>query len=119
MSDTHLIPQPSVDLGPLPLVTLSLLPWPVLSLKQILLSTEEDSGAGPPRDGDGVPGGGAPGPTHTQEVEEKLLSLEVVIKQLEELEEDFCRLRPLLSQLGEILSPNLAAPERSAQTGPS
>lgn len=91
----------------------------VLSLKQILLSTEEDSGAGPPRDGDGVPGGGAPGPTHTQEVEEKLLSLEVVIKQLEELEEDFCRLRPLLSQLGEILSPNLAAPERSAQTGPS
>lgn len=91
----------------------------VLSLKQILLSTEEDSGAGPPRDGDGVPGGGAPGPTHTQEVEEKLLSLEVVIKQLEELEEDFCRLRPLLSQLGEILAPNLAAPERSAQTGPS
>uniref|UniRef100_A0A0G2K446 Rho guanine nucleotide exchange factor 1 n=1 Tax=Rattus norvegicus TaxID=10116 RepID=A0A0G2K446_RAT len=55
----------------------------VLSLKQILLSTEEDSGAGPPRDGDGVPGGGAPGPTHTQEVEENLLSLEVVIKQLE------------------------------------
>lgn len=89
----------------------------VLSLKQILLSTEEDSGAGPPRDGDGVPGGGAPGPTHTQEVEENLLSLEVVIKQLEELEEEFCRLRPLLSQLGEILSPNLAAPERSAQTG--
>ncbi|EDM08058.1 rCG53872, isoform CRA_a [Rattus norvegicus] len=89
----------------------------VLSLKQILLSTEEDSGAGPPRDGDGVPGGGAPGPTHTQEVEENLLSLEVVIKQLEELEEEFCRLRPFLSQLGEILSPNLAAPERSAQTG--
>lgn len=83
MSDIHLIPQLSVDFGPLPLVTLSLLPWPVLSLKQILLSTEEDSGAGPPRDGDGVPGGGAPGPTHTQEVEENLLSLEVVIKQLE------------------------------------
>lgn len=89
----------------------------VLSLKQILLSTEEDSGAGPPRNGDGVPGGGAPGPTHTQEVEENLLSLEVVIRQLEELEEEFCRLRPLLSQLGGTLSPNLTAPERSAQTG--
>ncbi|XP_021021853.1 rho guanine nucleotide exchange factor 1 isoform X4 [Mus caroli] len=89
----------------------------VLSLKQILLSTEEDSGAGPPRDGDGVPGGGAPGPAHTQEVEENLLSLEVTIRQLEELEEEFCRLRPLLSQLGGTLSPNLAAPERSAQTG--
>lgn len=91
----------------------------VLSLKQILLSTEEDSGAGPPRDGDGVPGGGAPGLTHTQEVEENLLSLEVVIRQLEELEEEFCRLRPLLSQLGGTLSPNLAVPERSAQTAAS
>uniref|UniRef100_A0A8C6GTV0 Rho guanine nucleotide exchange factor 1 n=1 Tax=Mus spicilegus TaxID=10103 RepID=A0A8C6GTV0_MUSSI len=89
----------------------------VLSLKQILLSTEEDSGAGPPRDVDGVPGGGAPGPVHTQEIEENLLSLEVAIRQLEELEEEFCRLRPLLSQLGGTLSPNLAAPERSAQTG--
>lgn len=89
----------------------------VLSLKQILLSTEEDSGAGPPRDGDGVPGGRAPGPVHTQEIEENLLSLEVAIRQLEELEEEFCRLRPLLSQLGGTLSPNLAAPERSAQTG--
>lgn len=36
---------------------------------------------------------------------------------LQELEEEFCRLRPLLSQLGGTLSPNLAAPERSAQTG--
>lgn len=98
-------------------MTLFLLPCPVLSLKQILLSTEEDSGAGPPRDGDGVPGGGAPSPAHTQEIEENLLSLEVAIRQLEELEEEFCRLRPLLSQLGGTLSPNLAAPERSAQTG--
>lgn len=90
----------------------------VLSLKQILLRTEEDSGAGAPRDGDGVPGGGgAPGPEHTQEIEENLLSLEVAIRQLEELEEEFCRLRPLLSQLGGTLSPNLAAPERSPQTG--
>lgn len=64
-------------------MTLFLLPWPVLSLKQILLSTEEDSGAGPPRDGDGVPGGRAPGPVHTQEIEENLLSLEVAIRQLE------------------------------------
>ncbi|XP_034362517.1 rho guanine nucleotide exchange factor 1 isoform X3 [Arvicanthis niloticus] len=90
----------------------------VLSLKQILLSTEEDSGAGAPRDGDRVPGGGgAPGPEHTQEIEENLLSLEVTIRQLEEVEEEFCRLRPLLSQLGGTLSPNLAAPERSPQTG--
>lgn len=65
------------------LLTPSLLPWPVLSLKQLLLRTEEDSGAGPPRDGDGVPGGGPPGPAHTQEIEENLLSLEVAIRQLE------------------------------------
>lgn len=64
-------------------MTLFLLPWPVLSLKQILLSTEEDSGAGPPSNGDGVPGGGAPSPAHTQEIEENLLSLEVAIRQLE------------------------------------
>ncbi|PNI95380.1 ARHGEF1 isoform 16, partial [Pan troglodytes] len=30
----------------------------VLSLKQLLFPAEEDNGAGPPRDGDGVPGGG-------------------------------------------------------------
>ncbi|XP_028637124.1 rho guanine nucleotide exchange factor 1 isoform X6 [Grammomys surdaster] len=90
----------------------------VLSLKQILLSTEEESGAGAPRDGDGVPGGGgAPGREHTREIEENLLSLEAAIRQLEELEEEFCRLRPLLSQLGGTLSPNLAVPEHSPQTG--
>lgn len=88
----------------------------VRSLKQILLSTEEDSSAGPPQDRDEVPGG-APGPAHTQEIEENLLSLEVALRQLEELEEEFCRLRPLLSELGGTLSPNLAASERSAQTG--
>ncbi|XP_028637121.1 rho guanine nucleotide exchange factor 1 isoform X3 [Grammomys surdaster] len=89
----------------------------VLSLKQILLSTEEESGAGAPRDGDGVPGGGgAPGREHTREIEENLLSLEAAIRQLEELEEEFCRLRPLLSQLGGTLSPNLAVPEHSPQT---
>uniref|UniRef100_A0A452T9F9 Rho guanine nucleotide exchange factor 1 n=1 Tax=Ursus maritimus TaxID=29073 RepID=A0A452T9F9_URSMA len=43
----------------------------VLSLKQLLFPSEEDSGAGPPREGDG------------------------------EVEEEFCRLRLLLSQLGE------------------
>uniref|UniRef100_G3RM22 Rho guanine nucleotide exchange factor 1 n=1 Tax=Gorilla gorilla gorilla TaxID=9595 RepID=G3RM22_GORGO len=75
-------------------------PWPVLSLKQLLFPAEEDNGAGPPRDGDGVPGGGPLSPARTQEIQENLLSLEETMKQLEELEEEFCRLRPLLSQLG-------------------
>uniref|UniRef100_A0A452TA82 Rho guanine nucleotide exchange factor 1 n=1 Tax=Ursus maritimus TaxID=29073 RepID=A0A452TA82_URSMA len=48
----------------------------VLSLKQLLFPSEEDSGAGPPREGDGVPGGGSQSPTQTQEIREKLLSLE-------------------------------------------
>ncbi|XP_026337970.1 rho guanine nucleotide exchange factor 1 isoform X2 [Ursus maritimus] len=73
----------------------------VLSLKQLLFPSEEDSGAGPPREGDGVPGGGSQSPTQTQEIREKLLSLEETMKQLEEVEEEFCRLRLLLSQLGE------------------
>ncbi|XP_069857628.1 rho guanine nucleotide exchange factor 1-like [Dipodomys merriami] len=72
----------------------------VLALKQLLLPTEEDRGAGPPGEGDGVPGGGPLGPAQTQEVQEHLLSLEEALKQLEELEEQLCRLRPLLSQLG-------------------
>ncbi|XP_053460849.1 rho guanine nucleotide exchange factor 1 isoform X3 [Nycticebus coucang] len=72
----------------------------VLSLKQLLLPAEEDSVAGPPRDRDGVPGGGPLSPAQTQEIQENLLSLEEIIKQLEELEEEFCHLRPLLSQLG-------------------
>ncbi|XP_077624288.1 rho guanine nucleotide exchange factor 1 isoform X3 [Crocuta crocuta] len=73
----------------------------VLSLKQLLIPSEEDSGAGPPREGDGVPGGGPLSPTQTQEIQEKLLSLEETIKQLEEVEEEFCRLRLLVCQLGE------------------
>ncbi|XP_039102088.1 rho guanine nucleotide exchange factor 1 isoform X3 [Hyaena hyaena] len=73
----------------------------VLSLKQLLIPSEEDSGAGPPREGDGVPGGGPLSPTLTQEIQEKLLSLEETIKQLEEVEEEFCRLRLLVCQLGE------------------
>ncbi|XP_004408223.1 PREDICTED: rho guanine nucleotide exchange factor 1 [Odobenus rosmarus divergens] len=77
----------------------------VLSLKQLLFPSEEDSGAGPPRDGDGVPGGGSQSPTQTQEIREKLLSLEETLKQLEEVEEEFCRLRLLLSQLGENTAP--------------
>lgn len=58
---------------------------PVLSLKQLLFPSEEDSGAGPPQEGDGVPGGGplSPTQTHTQEIREKLLSLEETMKQLE------------------------------------
>ncbi|EGW10462.1 Rho guanine nucleotide exchange factor 1 [Cricetulus griseus] len=94
----------------------------VLSLKQLLLPAEEDGGLGPPQDGDGVPGGCSPGPVQIQEIQENLLSLEEAVKQLEELEEEFCRLRPLLSQLGGALSPSLAAPrapERSVQTGES
>uniref|UniRef100_A0A8I3RRK9 Rho guanine nucleotide exchange factor 1 n=1 Tax=Canis lupus familiaris TaxID=9615 RepID=A0A8I3RRK9_CANLF len=79
----------------------------VLSLKQLLFPSEEDSGAGPPQEGDGVPGGGPLNPTqtHTQEIREKLLSLEETMKQLEEVEEEFCHLRLLLSQLGENSTP--------------
>uniref|UniRef100_A0A8C0QHA4 Rho guanine nucleotide exchange factor 1 n=1 Tax=Canis lupus familiaris TaxID=9615 RepID=A0A8C0QHA4_CANLF len=79
----------------------------VLSLKQLLFPSEEDSGAGPPQEGDGVPGGGplSPTQTHTQEIREKLLSLEETMKQLEEVEEEFCHLRLLLSQLGENSTP--------------
>uniref|UniRef100_A0A8C6EWM0 Rho guanine nucleotide exchange factor 1 n=1 Tax=Marmota marmota marmota TaxID=9994 RepID=A0A8C6EWM0_MARMA len=79
----------------------------VLSLKQLLFPAEEDNGAGPPRNGDEVPGGSPLGPVQTQEIQENLLSLEEAIKQLEELEEELCRLRPLL----------LAAPEAPAQAG--
>ncbi|XP_041510796.1 rho guanine nucleotide exchange factor 1 isoform X7 [Microtus oregoni] len=85
----------------------------VLSLKQLLLPAKEDGGLGPPQDGDGVPGGGPPG---LAQIQENLLSLEEIVKQLEELEEEFCRLRPLLSQLSGTLSPSLAVPERSVQT---
>uniref|UniRef100_G3T3K3 Rho guanine nucleotide exchange factor 1 n=1 Tax=Loxodonta africana TaxID=9785 RepID=G3T3K3_LOXAF len=88
----------------------------VLSLKQLLLPVKEDSGAGPPREGDGVPGGGPLSLSQTQKVQEKLLSLEETVKRLEEMEEEFCRLRLLLSQLGGLL-PSLAAPEDSALTG--
>lgn len=49
-----------------------------------------------------------------QDVEGKV---SLIYNPLQELEEEFCRLRPLLSQLGETLSPNPAAPERSPQTG--
>ncbi|KAM9224654.1 rho guanine nucleotide exchange factor 1 isoform 3-T6 [Dugong dugon] len=72
----------------------------VLSLKQLLLPAEEDSGAGPPRESDGVLGGGPLSPAQTQKVQEELLSLEETSKQLEEMEGEFCRLRLLLCQLG-------------------
>lgn len=55
----------------------------MLSLKQLLFPAEEDNGAGPPRDGDGVPGGGPLSPARTQEIQENLLSLEETMKQLE------------------------------------
>ncbi|XP_061030508.1 rho guanine nucleotide exchange factor 1 isoform X6 [Eubalaena glacialis] len=77
----------------------------VLSLKQLLLPSEEDSGVGPLLEGDGVPGGGPPSPAQPQEIREELLSLEETIKQLEEVEEEFCRLRLLLSPLGENTVP--------------
>ncbi|KAK2491111.1 hypothetical protein MC885_020072 [Smutsia gigantea] len=77
----------------------------VLSLKRLLFPTEEDSGAGPPREGDGVPGGGPLSLMQTQEIREELLSLEETIKQMEEVEEGFCRLRLLLTQLGENTVP--------------
>ncbi|XP_058531140.1 rho guanine nucleotide exchange factor 1 isoform X5 [Ochotona princeps] len=72
----------------------------VHSLKQLLCPVEEESGAGPPQEEDGVPGGGPLSPAQMQDIQEKLLSLEESIRQLEELEEEVCRLRPLLSQLG-------------------
>nr|KAF6409001.1 Rho guanine nucleotide exchange factor 1 [Rousettus aegyptiacus] len=77
----------------------------VLTLKRLLFPSEEDSGAGPPLQGDGVPGGGPLSPTQTQEVQEELLCLEETVKQLEEVEEEFCRLRLILSQLGENTVP--------------
>lgn len=55
----------------------------MLTLKQLLLPSEEDSGAGPPLEGDGVPGGSPLSPTQPQEIREELLSLEETIKQLE------------------------------------
>ncbi|XP_059939679.1 rho guanine nucleotide exchange factor 1 isoform X3 [Mesoplodon densirostris] len=77
----------------------------VLSLKQLLLPSEEDGGVGPLLEGDGVPEGGPPNPAQPQEIREELLSLEETIKQLEEVEEEFCRLRLLLSPLGENTVP--------------
>uniref|UniRef100_F1RGG2 Rho guanine nucleotide exchange factor 1 n=1 Tax=Sus scrofa TaxID=9823 RepID=F1RGG2_PIG len=77
----------------------------VLSLKQLLFPLEEDSRTGPPLEGDGVPGGSPLSPAQIQEIREELLNLEETIKHLEEVEEEFCRLRLLLSQLGENTVP--------------
>ncbi|XP_055002215.1 rho guanine nucleotide exchange factor 1 isoform X2 [Sorex araneus] len=75
----------------------------VLSLKRLM--SEEDNGAGPPREGDGGPEGGSPTSTRTQEMQEDLQDLEETIKQIEELEEEFCRLRLVLLQLRDITAP--------------
>ncbi|XP_060042032.1 rho guanine nucleotide exchange factor 1 isoform X1 [Erinaceus europaeus] len=75
----------------------------VLSLKLHMI--EEDNGAGPPQEGDGVPGGGPPSSTRMQEMQEDLLDLEETVKQMEEMEEEFCRLRLVLSQLREFIVP--------------
>lgn len=75
----------------------------VLSLKRLM--AEEDNGVGPPQEGEGVPGGGPQSSTRTQEMQEDLLDLEEIIKQIEEMEEEFCRLRIILSQLREITVP--------------
>ncbi|KAM8789139.1 rho guanine nucleotide exchange factor 1 [Rhynchonycteris naso] len=77
----------------------------VLSLKQLLFPSEEESRTGPPPEGDGVPGCSPLSPKQAQEIREELLSLEETIKQLEEMEEEFCRLRLILSQLGENTVP--------------
>ncbi|KAG8507028.1 Rho guanine nucleotide exchange factor 1, partial [Galemys pyrenaicus] len=53
----------------------------VLSLKQLM--AEEDNGVGPPREGEGVPGGGPQSCTRTQEIQEDLLELEEIVKQME------------------------------------
>lgn len=87
---------------------------------------------GPLQEGDGLPGGGSPAPTRTQEMQEDLLALEEIIKQIEvmaegrglerranleglpltvmapsnqEMEEEFCRLRLVLSQLRDVTAP--------------
>uniref|UniRef100_A0A7N4PWJ9 Rho guanine nucleotide exchange factor 1 n=1 Tax=Sarcophilus harrisii TaxID=9305 RepID=A0A7N4PWJ9_SARHA len=66
----------------------------VLSLKQILLPPEEENGPAP-----GPESEGAPGAAQAQELRERLLNLEDTIKRLEEVEEEFCRLRLIISQL--------------------
>ncbi|XP_051845493.1 rho guanine nucleotide exchange factor 1 isoform X2 [Antechinus flavipes] len=66
----------------------------VLSLKQILLPAEEENGPAP-----GPESEGAPGAAQAQELRERLLNLEDTIKRLEEVEEEFCRLRLIISQL--------------------
>ncbi|XP_056652986.1 rho guanine nucleotide exchange factor 1 isoform X1 [Monodelphis domestica] len=69
----------------------------VQSLKRILLPPEEN-GSGPRPEGDGVPGA-ALGPAAMPELRERLLNLEENVKKLEEVEEELCRLRLVLSQL--------------------
>ncbi|XP_072463969.1 rho guanine nucleotide exchange factor 1 isoform X3 [Notamacropus eugenii] len=66
----------------------------VLSLKQILLPAEEENGPGPTPESERVSGA-----AQTQELRERLLNLEETIKRLEEVEEEFCRLRLVISQL--------------------
>ncbi|XP_036601641.1 rho guanine nucleotide exchange factor 1 isoform X1 [Trichosurus vulpecula] len=66
----------------------------VLSLKQILLPGEEENGPGPAPESEGVSGA-----AQTQELRERLLNLEDTLKRLEEVEEEFCRLRLIISQL--------------------
>ncbi|XP_075392319.1 rho guanine nucleotide exchange factor 1 isoform X2 [Tenrec ecaudatus] len=77
----------------------------VMSLKQLLLPAEDDSGVGQPQEGDRAPSGGPLSTVQAQEVQEKLLSLEETVKRLEEMEEEFCRLRFLLTQLGGNAAP--------------
>ncbi|XP_054553187.1 rho guanine nucleotide exchange factor 1 [Talpa occidentalis] len=68
----------------------------VLSLKRLM--AEEDNGVGPPREGEGVPGGGPQSSTRT-EMQEDLLDLEEIMKPLMDMEEELCRLRLTLKEL--------------------
>ncbi|XP_074075508.1 rho guanine nucleotide exchange factor 1 isoform X2 [Macrotis lagotis] len=68
----------------------------VLVLKQLLLPAEEN-GPGPAPESEVATG--ATGPTQPQELRERFLNLEDILKRLEDLEDEFCRVRLVLCQL--------------------
>ncbi|XP_012589094.1 PREDICTED: rho guanine nucleotide exchange factor 1 isoform X2 [Condylura cristata] len=75
----------------------------VRSLRQLL--AEEDNGVGPPREGEGSPGGGPQSSTRILEMEEKLSGLEEDLKKIEVCEEELCRLRQVVCQFRDVTVP--------------